>query len=128
MFRFHAAWAGQSNIATVQSGNGGTGNFVTLPTAIQNYDNNAWLLGVTWTVTPAFKVFGSYQVSDADSKPLAGGLTFEPDYNVWAIGSTYNLSRRTNLYASYASRDADGTLLGNSVNAKQLAIGVRHLF
>jgi len=39
-----------------------------------------------------------------------------------------NLWRRTNLYTSYASRDADGALIGNSFNATQFAIGVRHLF
>jgi len=84
------------------------------------------MLGATWTVG-AFKLFGSYQMADADNKKV-GTVNYEPDYSIWGVGATYNLSRRTNLYASYASRDADGTLAGNSFNAKQLAIGMRHLF
>ena len=130
-FRLHAGWADQSNIGAVPSRTGGSGSFIALPTGLQNFDASAWLLGATWTVTPAFKVFGSYQAFDADGKTVVTGATrtnFEPDYNIWSLGTTYNLSRRTNLYASYASRDADGTLSGNSFNAKQLAIGVRHLF
>jgi len=130
-FRLHAGWADQSNIGAVPSLTGGSGSFIALPTGLQNFDASAWLLGATWTVTPAFKVFGSYQAFDADGKTVVTGATrtnFEPDYNIWSLGTTYNLSRRTNLYASYASRDADGTLSGNSFNAKQLAIGVRHLF
>jgi len=130
-FRLHAAWADQSNIGAVPSLTGGSGSFIVLPTGLQNFDASAWLLGATWTVTPAWKVFGSYQAFDADGKTVVAGTTrvnYEPDYNIWGIGTTYNLSRRTNLYASYASRDADGTLVGNNFNAKQLAIGIRHLF
>jgi GBP family porin len=127
-FRLHAAWADQSNISAISAaGTGGTGAFVVLPTGFQNFDADAWLLGATWTVSPAFKVFGSYQTFDADGKTV-GTVNFEPDYNIWALGATYNLSRRTNLYTSYASRDADGTLVGNSANSTQFAIGVRHLF
>jgi predicted porin len=131
MFRLHAAWADQSNIGAISSLSGGTGSFIVLPTGLQNFDASAWLLGATWTVTPAFKVFGSYQAFDADGKTVTVGssrVNYEPDYNIWGIGTTYNLSRRTNLYASYAWRDADGTLVGNNFNAKQLAIGIRHLF
>ena len=129
-FRLHAAWADQSNIGAIPSLTGGSGSFITLPTGLQNFDASSWLLGATWTVTPAFKVFGSYQAFDADGKTVGTTtrVNFEPDYNIWGIGTTYNLSRRTNLYASYASRDADGTLTGNNFNAKQLAIGIRHLF
>ena len=129
--RLHGGWADQSNIGAIPSLTGGSGSFIVLPTGLQNFDASAWLLGATWTVTPAFKVFGSYQAFDADGKTVVTGATrtnFEPDYNIWAIGTTYNLSRRTNLYASYAWRDADGTLTGNNANSKQLAIGVRHLF
>jgi len=132
MFRLHAAWADQTNIAFLPTpSTGGSGSFIVLPAGLQNFDATSWLLGATWTVTPAFKVFGSYQAFDADGKSVRTGATvtnFEPDYNVWGIGTTYNLSRRTNLYASYAWRDADGTLTGNNANSKQLAIGVRHLF
>ena len=124
--RLHAAWADQTNIGAIGV-RGGSGSFIVLPTALSNFDANAYMLGVTWTVTPAFKVFGSYQVLDADGQPV-GTTNYEPDFNIWAVGATYNLSRRTNLYTSYASRDADGTLVGNNFNAKQLAIGVRHLF
>jgi predicted porin len=131
-FRLHAAWADQSNIAFIGSpSTGGTGSFILLPAGLQNFDATSWLLGATWTVTPAWKVFGSYQTFDADGKSVRTGTTvtnFEPDYNVWGLGTTYNLSRRTNLYASYAWRDADGTLVGNNANSKQLAIGIRHLF
>ena len=131
-FRLHAAFADQSNISTILAPSGvssvigiTSGGAVVLP-ANFSYDNTAWMLGATWTMG-AFKVFGSYQVSDADGQTISG-KNVEPDYSVWGIGGSYNLSRRTNLYASYASRDADGTLLGNQFNYKQLAIGMRHLF
>jgi predicted porin len=126
-FRLHAGWADQSNIFAVTPGTGGTGTFIVLPTGIQNFDADAWLLGATWTVSPAIKVFGSYQAFDADGKTV-GTVSFEPDYNVMAIGATYNLSRRTNLYTSWASRDSDGTLLGNAADGSQFAVGIRHLF
>jgi predicted porin len=131
MFRLHAAWASQSDIGTLPQTGVGTGSFVPLPTGLTGYDSDAYLLGLTWTVTPAFKVFGSFQSSGADSTVVRVGTTnvnFEPDYKVYAIGTTYNLSRRTNLYASYASRDADGTLKGEQFDAAQFAVGVRHLF
>ena len=123
--RLHGAYADQSNITAIPNSFGGNGQFVVLPAGF-DYDNNAYMLGLTWTVG-AFKVFGSYQVSDADSRTV-NGVRFEPDYNIYGVGATYNLSRRTNLYASYAARDADGTLVGNNFNYKQLALGVRHLF
>ncbi|MGE5161682.1 MAG: porin [Betaproteobacteria bacterium] len=127
--RLHAGWADQSDIATLVTSTGGTNSFLTLPTGLQGFDATSWLLGATWTVTPAFKVFGSYQQFDADSKAIPNTTrNFEPDYNVWGFGATYNLSRRTNLYASWASRDSDGTLVGNAADSSQLAIGVRHLF
>jgi len=124
--RLHGGWADQSNIGAIGI-KGGSGTFLPLPAGLQNFDASAWLLGVTWTITPAAKLLASYQAFDADGKTV-GTVNFEPDFAIWSVGGTYNLSRRTNLYASYASRDADGTLAGNNFNAKQLAIGVRHLF
>jgi len=126
MFRLHAAWAKQDNVQAITTLTGGSGSYLLLP-AGASFDSTSWLLGATWTVTPAFKVFGSYQALDADGQTLSSG-PYEPDYNIWSLGATYNLSRRTNLYASYASRDADGALIGNSFNAKQFAVGIRHLF
>jgi predicted porin len=124
-FRLHAAYADQSNVGAISTVLGGSGAFLAVPAGLQ-FDNTAWMLGATWTMG-AFKVFGSYQVADADGQKV-GTVNYEPDYSIWGIGATYNLSRRTNLYASYASRDADGTLAGNAFNAKQLALGMRHLF
>jgi predicted porin len=123
--RLHGAYADQSNIGLLPNTFGGSGSFVTLPAAL-DYDNTAWMLGLTWTIG-AFKVMGSVQFSDADKRTVAG-VNYEPDYNVYGVGATYNLSRRTNLYAGYATRDADGTLVGNNFNYKQFALGVRHLF
>ena len=123
--RFHAAYADQSNIGAVPNAQVGSGTFVTLPAGF-DYDNTAWMLGLTWKLG-AFTLMGSYQASNADGRTIAG-VNFEPDYNVYGVGATYNLSRRTNLYASYASRDANGTLLDNTFNFKQLALGMRHLF
>jgi GBP family porin len=123
--RLHGAYADQSNIGALPNAFGGQGTFIGLPAAL-DYDNTAWMLGLTWTVG-AFKVMGSVQFSDADKRTVAG-VNYEPDYNVYGVGATYNLSRRTNLYASYATRDADGTLVGNNFNYKQFALGVRHLF
>lgn len=136
-FRLHAGYADQSNIGALPSLTGGSGAFITLPCSTAtpvsacNFDNTAWMLGATWKLG-AFTLMASYQASDADGKAIPTGPTtsvnFEPDYTVWGIGGTYNLSRRTNLYASWAQRDADGTLAGNTFNASQLAIGMRHLF
>ena len=88
------------------------------------------MLGLTWTLG-AFKVFGSWQLQDGDSKPYTCGTVtcnFDPDFDIWALGGTWNLSRRTNLYASYAQRNADGSFQSTSFDAKQFAIGMRHLF
>jgi predicted porin len=123
--RLHAAYADQSNISAIGNAYGGNGSFVTLPAGF-DYDNTAWMGGVTWKFG-AFALMGSWQWSNAKGRTI-NGINFEPDYNVFGIGGTYNLSRRTNLYAGYASRNADGTLADNSFNYKQLALGVRHLF
>ncbi len=127
--RLHAGYADQSNIGAIASLTGGSGAFLSLPTGAQ-FDNSAWLLGVTYKMGP-WTFMGSYQAADADSQIYTVGTTrvnYEPDYNVYGVGATYNFSRRTNVYASYAARDANGTLAGNQFNAKQLAIGMRHLF
>ncbi len=123
--RFHAAYADQSNIGAIPNAFGGSGTFVTLPAGF-DYDNSAWMLGLTWKLG-AFTLMGSYQASNADGR-LINGVNVEPDYNVYGVGATYSLSRRTNLYAGYAARDANGTLLDNTFNYKQLALGMRHLF
>lgn len=125
-FRLHAAWADQKNIGAIPSLQGGTGSFIVLPPGIANFDAVSYLGGVTWTYE-AFKVFGSYQVFNADGQQR-GSVNFNPDWNIWSLGATYNLSRRTNLYTSYASRNANGSLIENQFNAKQFAFGIRHLF
>jgi predicted porin len=126
MFRLHLGWAKQDQVQALSTVTGGTGSFLGLPSGT-SFDSTSWLLGATWTITPAAKLFASYQALDADGQTI-NGARFEPDYNIWSIGGTYNLSRRTNLYASYASRNADGALIDNSFNAKQFAVGIRHLF
>lgn len=128
-FRLHAGWAKQDDVQAVAGVTGGSGSFLNIPGAA-SFDSNSWLLGVTWKIG-AFELLASYQALDADGQTVTVAATpvnYEPDYNIWALGATYALSRRTNLYTSYASRDADGTLNGNNFNAKQIAIGVRHLF
>jgi predicted porin len=123
--RLHAAYADQSNIGAVPNAQVGSGTFVTLPAGF-DYDNTAYMAGITWKFG-AFALMGSWQWSNAKGQRI-GGVNVEPDYNVFGIGGTYNLSRRTNLYAGYASRNADGTLVDNTFNYKQLALGMRHLF
>ena len=61
---------------------GGTGSFITLPTGFQNFDATSWMLGATWTVSPAIKVFGSYQALRRGRPRRLAGVNFEPDYNV----------------------------------------------
>ena len=128
-FSINAAYADQSNISGVQAREVGT--FIPLPAGLSNYDATAWMLGGTATVG-AFKFMASVQWSNGDggTRLAPGGtpINFNPDYTVYGVGATYNLSRRTNLYAGYGSRNADGTLLDNTFNGKQLALGMRHLF
>ena len=129
--RLHGGYANQSNISAIGVG-GGAGSFIPIPSQLPSYDNNSFMAGVTWKLG-AFTLLGSYQWSGADGQSyttVPGGpvFNFDPDFSIFGIGGTYNLSRRTNLYASYAARNADGTLLDNSFNYKQLAVGVRHLF
>jgi predicted porin len=122
--RLHGGYANQSNVRAVAV-SGGSGVFGQLPAGF-SFDSDSYMLGVTWKIG-SFEALGSYQWLDADSK-LFNGVNTEPDYNIWALGGKYHMSRRTNLYASYASRDADGTLLDNSFNFKQFAVGINHRF
>jgi len=128
-FSINAAYADQSNISGVQARE--VGSFIPLPAGLSNYDATAWMLGGTATVG-AFKFMASVQWSNGDGgtrlAPGGAAINFNPDYTVYGVGATYNLSRRTNLYAGYGSRNADGTLLDNTFNGKQLALGMRHLF
>ena len=126
--RLHGGFADQSNIGAIPGGpTGGTGSFLVLPAGFRPFDTNAYMLGVTWKFG-AFSVLGSFQMQDADSQTNAAGATFDPDFDIWSLGATYNLSRRTNLYASYAQRNADGTFSADAFDAKQFAVGMRHLF
>lgn len=122
--RLHGGYANQSNVRGVAVG-GGAGVFAQLP-AGYSFDSDSYMLGVTWKLG-SFEVLGSYQWLDADSK-IVNNVKLEPDYNIWALGGKYHMSRRTNLYASYASRDADGTLVDNTFNYKQFAVGINHRF
>jgi predicted porin len=136
--KLHGAWADQTDIST-EITVGGIGNGLPtaiVPTGIGNYDNNAWMLGLT---VPLFggNLRGSYQYSDA--KNIINGLAqFEPDYSVWGIGYDYPFSRRTNIYLGYAQREWDGRVTQASGSAlpqasqifdrSQFAVGLRHLF
>jgi predicted porin len=138
LMKFHLAWADQSSISTSMtvSGIGNGLPSAIVPTGIGNYDNSAWMAGVT---VPLFggKLRASYQYSDA--KNVINGLAqFEPDYSVWGIGFDYPLSRRTNLYLGYAQREWDGRVTQSSglalpqasqiFDRAQFATGLRHLF
>ena len=130
--RLHGGFANQTGISGVALTSGGAGAFVRLPPQLPAYDNQSYMAGITWKMG-AFTLLGSYQWSSADGQSyttITGGptLNFDPDYSVFGIGATYALSRRTNLYTSYAARDANGTLLDNSFNYKQFALGVAHRF
>jgi GBP family porin len=135
-----AAYADQKKISIAAAFNttnnlGGVGTFV--PVGVGNYNNSAYMLGVT---IPLFggKILGSYQKSDADNIDTPA-FQWEPDYSNWAVGYEYPLSRRTNLYFGYAQRAWDGNIrltpgggiLANAAqqfDRDQFAIGIRHLF
>ena len=138
--KVHAAYADQNNISVVPTIGGVSPILPTntgfIPTGVGNYNNTAWMLGVT---VPLFggSLLASYQYSDA--KNIVNGLAqFEPDYSVWGIGYSYPFSRRTNMYVGYGQREWDGsirsttgTLLSQPSQAfdrSQLALGIRHLF
>lgn len=139
--KLHAAYADQSNITPTGGVNIANPIPTTLiptvlPGQIFQYDNSAWMAGVT---VPLFggSLLGSYQSSDADNINTAT-YQFEPDFDVWQVGFQYPLSRRTNIYIGYAQRSWDGTVAQTSSPAltqatqifdlKQFALGVRHLF
>jgi predicted porin len=131
-FRLHAGYADQSDIGAVSALVTASGNsqLIPLPAGIPAFDASAYMLGATWNIG-AFALLASYQSFNADGQNVRVGtslVNFDPDYTVYGIGGTYTLSRRTNLYASYAARDANGTLLDNSFNAKQFAVGIAHRF
>jgi predicted porin len=137
--KIHGAWATQDNISTAITLSGvgnplGGGTFI--PTGIGNYNNQAYMLGVT---VPLFggSLLASYQYSNA--KNVINQLAqFEPDYSVYGIGYSYPFSRRTNMYVGYAKRDWDGSIrtttgltaggASQAFNRDQFAVGIRHLF
>jgi predicted porin len=138
--KVHAAYADQSNISVVPTIGGVSPILPTntgfIPTGVGNYNNTAWMLGVT---VPLFggSLLGSYQYSDA--KNIVNGLAqFEPDYSVWGIGYSYPFSRRTNMYVGYGQREWDGSIRSTTgalltqpsqaFDRAQLAVGIRHLF
>jgi predicted porin len=141
--KIHGAWANQDNISVAITGSGIAGTLpsnIFIPTGTGNYNNNAWMLGVT---VPLFggSLLASYQYSDADNIVTALSTTqLEPDYSVWGIGYSYPFSRRTNMYIGYAQREWDGTIASatipggtlsqasQSFDRSQFAIGIRHLF
>ncbi|HTN50090.1 MAG TPA: porin [Burkholderiaceae bacterium] len=146
--KLHAAWANQDNVSVIGTvpnvNNGFAPNATFIPTGIGNYNNNAYMIGVT---VPLFggNILGSYQWSDAkniiSNNPASFGAQFEPDFNVWGIGYTYPFSRRTNMYVGYGQRSWDGDIRSTSATGgvvlpqasqafdrNQFAIGLRHLF
>ncbi len=133
------AYADQSNISTdiTVSGIGGQLGNAFVPTGIGNYDNQAYMIGVTVPIGTKVKILASFQ--DSDAKNVINGLAqFEPDYDVWGVGFSYELSRRTNLYVGYAQRSWDGRITQTSgvalpqaaqiFDRDQFALGIRHSF
>ena len=137
ILKLHAAWAKQDDIRFV-SALSNPGVFNPIPGA--PYDNNAYMVGVSLSLLKG-TLMASYQKSDADN---VNGVTannlayaYEPDYSVWGIGWTYPFSRRTNLYIGYGESNWDGNVSTNQIalvgaanrfDAKQFALGLRHLF
>jgi len=138
--KLHAAYADQKAISTVISLGGvgnplGGGAFV--PVGVGNFNNQAYMIGVTIPLGANAKILGSYQ--DSDAKNIQNGLSsFEPDYNVWGIGFEYAFSRRTNLYVGYGQRSWDGRISDTAgvllpqaaqiFDRDQFALGIRHVF
>jgi general bacterial porin, GBP family len=132
--KLHAGYAIQRGIAIASSGVQG----VFIPTGLQQFDNNAYMGGVT---VPLFggSLLASYQYADAKNvqgSNLAVPYTFEADYSVWGIGYSYPFSRRTNMYVGYGQRSWDGSITQagratdpkNAFDKAQFALGIRHLF
>jgi len=121
--KLYGAWADQSKIqAVLLSG----GNSISVPTGVGNWNNNAWMLGATAPIGN-FTLRASYQYSDADNI-INRGVSFEPDYAVYGIGVDYKLSNRTLIYLGFGVRDAKGTLLSETTDRDQFALGLNHRF
>ena len=146
--KVHGAYADQSNISVVPTIAGVSAiipGASFLPTGAGNYNNTAWMLGVS---VPLFggSLLASYQYSDADNiQPAvgtAGSWSTEPDYSVWGIGYSYPFSRRTNMYIGYGQREWDGSVssfggatvpaslsqVSQAFDRSQFAVGIRHVF
>ncbi|MFN7570241.1 MAG: porin [Betaproteobacteria bacterium] len=128
--KLYGAWADQSKIrAALLSG----GNSIAVPTGVGNWDNNAWMLGVTAPIGN-FTLRASYQYSDADNiirpNPTnpSQNVSFEPDYAVYGIGVDYKLSNRTLIYLGFGVRDAKGSLASETTDRDQFAVGLNHRF
>jgi len=137
MAKIYGAWASQSDISAINTGDVGT--TVKIPGAVGYYDNNAWMLGVSVPIMD--KKYGtflaSYQYSDAKNI-VRGGVSWEPDYYVWGIGWGYDFSNRTRMYAGYGSRTLKhdtsvpsgvaGVTATTVFNRDQFALGLNHRF
>jgi predicted porin len=146
--KVHGAYANQDRISFAQTLAGVVPIFPSnsgfIPTGVGNYNNNAWMLGVT---VPLFggSLLGSYQYSDAKNiipTSTAGTFSIEPDYSVWGVGYSYPFSRRTNMYIGYGQREWDGTIASfggvpvtglltqpsQVFDRAQFALGIRHIF
>ncbi|MGH6624093.1 MAG: porin [Burkholderiaceae bacterium] len=135
--KIYAAYANQTNVSLI-SGSPGSNSALSglpIPVGIGNYDNSAYVLGVT---VPLFggRILASYQYSDAKNIDTATAQ-FEPDYQVWGIGYSYPFSRRTNMYIGYGQRSWEGSIRQTTggpidsaaiINRDQFALGLRHLF
>ena len=90
-------------------------------------DADSFMAGVT---IPLFggSLFGSWQKYDGDRVQLTATTFDERDAKVYGIGYTYPLSRRTNIYASFARNDAEESINNTTLDRKQYALGIRHLF
>jgi predicted porin len=134
--KLHGAYADQKNISVAAAFNVVNNVGVFIPAGIGNYNNQAYMLGVS---VPLFggTLMASYQ--DSDAKNIVNLLAqFEPDYQVWGIGYQYPFSRRTNGYIAYADRGWDGRITQTSgvvlpqaaqiFDRSQFLVGIRHLF
>ncbi|MCE2969454.1 MAG: porin [Burkholderiales bacterium] len=138
-----AAYADQTAISTLNTGNVG-GSLLPIPDAIGNYDNTAWMLGLTVPIlgNKFGSIRASYQYSDAKNiqRQAANGVLvgWEPDYYVWGIGWGYDLSNRTRVYLGYGQRAYDGNVsnvpgqtaqnINNVIDRDQFAVGLNHRF
>lgn len=132
-----AAYADQTKISLISGSPGGNSAIsgLPIPTGIGNYDNSAYMLGVTVPLLGG-SLLASYQYSDAKNIDTTAAQ-FEPDYQVWGIGFAYPFSPRTNMYIGYGQRSWEGSIRQTSgvpINASaiidrdQFALGLRHKF